>query len=223
MVCFPVEVAAIHNASTDCHGVAVHVLGRGVGHDVNAEFNRTAENRGRERVIDNHRNAVLVGDVSKALEVQNLASRVCDGFAEEALGVRAESLLDFFVRGILVDERAFDAELLHRHGEEVARAAVNSRSANEVVTGFADVEHSVEVRSLTGTGEHGRHTAFESGNLGSHGVVGRVLQTRVEVARSLQVEQVRHVVGGFVLESGALVDGEDARFAVFRLPAALDA
>ena len=29
--------------------------------------------------------------------------------------------------------------------------------------------------------------------------------------------------GGFVLERGALVDGENARFAVFRLPTALNA
>ena len=213
VVCFPVEVAAIDNAATDCHGVAVHVLGRGVGHDVNAEFDRTAENRGREGVVDNHRNAVLVGEISEALEVQDLAGRVCDGFAEDALGVRAESLFDFFVRSILVNERAFDAELLHRHGEEVARTAVNSGSADEVVAGFANVENGVEVCCLTGTREHGGNTTFESGDLVSDGVVGRVLQTGVEVATGLQVEQVGHVIGGFVLERGALVDGENARFA----------
>ena len=223
VVCFPVKVAAIHNATADCHGVAVHVLGRGVGHDVNAEFDRTAENWGREGVIDDHRNAVLVGDVGEALEVQNLACRVCDGFAEEALGVRAEGLLNFFVASILVNERAFDAEFLHRHGEEVARTAVNSGSADEVVAGFADVEHGVEVCGLTGTREHSGYTTFESGDLVSDSVVGRVLQTGVEVAGSLQVEQVGHVIGCFVLERGALVDGEYTRFAVFRLPTALNA
>ena len=223
VVRFPVEVAAINDAATHSHRVTVHVLGGGVRHDVHAEFNRAAENRGRERVIHNHRNAVLVGDVSEALEVQNLASRVCDRFAEEALGVRAESLLDFFIAGVLVHERAFDAELLHRDGEEVARAAVNSARANEVVTRFADVEHGVEIRSLTGARKHRSDTTFESSNLVGDSVVSRVLQTRVEVAAGLQVEQVRHVVGGFVLECGALVDGENARFAVLRLPTALDA
>ena len=223
VVCFPVEVAAIHDAATDCSSMAIHVLGGGVRHDIDAVFNRTAENRSRECVIDNHRNAVLVGDVSEALEVEHLACRVCNRFAEEAFGVRAESLFNFFVARVLVDERAFDAELLHRDGEEVARAAVNSGSADEVVAGFADVEDCVEVCGLTGAGEHGGDTAFESCDLGSYSVVGRVLQTGVEVTASLQVEQVRHVVGGFVLESGALVDGKDARFTVFRLPAALDA
>ena len=222
VVCFPIEVAAIHDAAADCHSVAIHVLGRGVGHDVNAEFDRTAENRSRERVIDDHRDSVLVSDVGEALEVQNLASRVCNCFAEEALGVRAESLFDFFVGSVLVHERAFDAELLHRDGEEVARAAVNSARANEVVTRFADVEDGVEVGCLTGAREHRSHTTFESGNLVSDSVVGRVLQTGVEVAGSLQVEQVGHVVGRFVLERGALVDGENARFAVLRLPTALN-
>jgi len=222
VVCFPIEVAAIHDAAADCHSVAIHVLGRGVGHDVNAEFDRTAENRSREGVVDNHRNAVLVSEIGKALEVQNLASRVSDRFAEEALGVRAEGLFDFFVRSVLVHKRAFDAELLHRDGEEVARTAVDGARTDEVVAGFADVEHGVEVCSLTGAREHRSHATFESGDLGSHCIVGRVLQTGVEVAAGLQVEEVRHVIGGFVLESGALVDGENARFAVLRLPTALD-
>ena len=220
---FPVKVTAVHDAATHSHRMAVHVLGGGVRHDVYAKVNRAAENRSRERVVYNHRHAVLVSKVSKTLEVENLAGRVSDRLTEEALGVRAEGLLDFFVTGILVNERAFDAELLHGDAEEVARTAINSRSADEVVARFADVEHRVEVGSLTGTREHRSHTAFESGDLGSHGVVRRVLQTGVEVAASLQVEQVGHGVAGFILESGALVDGEDARFAVFRLPAALHA
>jgi len=222
VVCFPVKVAAIHNAAAHGSSMAVHVLGGGVRHDVNAEVDRAAENRGRERVVHNHRHAVLVSEICKALEVEHLASRVCNGFAEEALGVRAEGLFDFFVRSVLVHERAFDAKLLHGDGEEVARTAVNGARANEMVAGFADVEHGVEVCSLTGAGEHGGDTTFESGNLRSHGVVGRVLQTGVEVAAGLQVEQIRHVIGGFVLESGALVDGENARFAVLRLPTTLD-
>ena len=92
-----------------------------------------------------------------------------------------------------------------------------------MVARFADVEDGVEVCSLTGTREHRGNTTFESGNLVSDSVVRRVLQTSVEIAGSLQVEQVCHIVGGFVLERGALVDGENARFAVLRLPAALNA
>ena len=223
VMCFPVEVAAIDNASANSRCVTVHVLGRGVCHDVNAEIERTAENRGREGVVNNHRNAVLVGEICKALEVQNLACRVCDCFAKEALGVRAECLFNFFVRCVLVYERAFDAKLLHGNAEEVARTAVNGARADEVVACFADVEYGIETCCLTGTREHRSDTAFECGNLCGDSVVRRVLQTGVEVTRSLQVEQIRHVIGGFVLESGALVDGEDARFAVFRLPAALNA
>ena len=220
---FPVEVAAIHDAATHGHGVTVHVLGGGMRHDVHAEINRAAKNRSRERVVHNHRHAVLVGKLRESFQVENLAGGVCHRLSEEALGIRAEGLLDFFVAGILVHERAFDAELLHGDAEEVAGTTVNSAGADEVVARLADVEHGKEVRRLTGAGEHRCHTAFHRRNLGRHGIVGGVLQARVEVAASLQVEQVGHGVAGLVLESGALVDGEDARFAVFRLPAALDA
>ena len=220
---FPVEVAAIDNAAADASGMAIHVLGGRVRYDIHAEFERAADNRGRERVVHNHRDAMLVSKVSKTLEVKHLAGRVRDGFAEEALGVRAESLLDFFIARVLVHERAINAELLHGNAEEVARTAVDGTRADEVVARFANVEHGVEASSLTGAREHRSDTTFESSDLCSHGVVRRVLQTGVEVTRGLQVEQVRHGVGGFVLESGALVDGENARFAVLRLPTALDA
>ena len=48
---FPVEVAAIHNAAAHGSSMAVHVLGGGVRHDVNAEVDRAAENRGGGRAL----------------------------------------------------------------------------------------------------------------------------------------------------------------------------
>lgn len=222
MLGFPVEVTAVNHNTTHSHGMTVHVLGGRVGHDVCAEFEGAAENRGGESVVDDQRHAVLVSQVGEALQVKNLAGGVSHSFTEDALGVGAESHLDFFVGSVLVDEGAFDAQLLHGNAEEVAGTAVDCGSRNEVVTGFADVEHGVEVCSLTGRGEHGTYATFQLSDLGGNSVVGGVLETGVEVAGFLQVEQVSHLGGSVVLESGALVDGEHAGFALLGGPTGLN-
>ena len=90
-----------------------------------------------------------------------------------------------------------------------------------MVACLADVEYGIEVRSLSRRGQHGAYTAFQSSNLGRNGVVGRVLQTGVEVSAFFQVEQFGHLFTGVILECRTLIDGQDARFSLFRLPASL--
>ena len=90
-----------------------------------------------------------------------------------------------------------------------------------MVASLADVEHGVEVGSLTRGGQYGAYTAFEGCNLGGYSIVGGVLQTGVEVAFLLQVEEVGHLLGIVILERGALVDGEHTRLAILGLPACL--
>ena len=58
-----------------------------------------------------------------------------------------------------------------------------------MVARVADVEQGEEVRRLAGAGEHRGRAAFELADLGGDRVVGRVLQTGVEVAGFGQVEQ----------------------------------
>ena len=90
-----------------------------------------------------------------------------------------------------------------------------------MVASLADVEDGVEVGSLSAGGEHRPYSTLEGSNLRSHSVVGGVLQTGIEIALFLQVEEIGHFLGVIILKRGALIDGEHACFAVFRLPATL--
>ena len=47
------------------------------------------------------------------------------------------------------------------------------------------------------------------------------MQTGVEIALVLEVEEARHLLAVVILESGALVDGEHAWLTLFGLPASL--
>ncbi len=102
------------------------------------------------------------------------------------LGVRAESLLDFLLAVVRVDEGALDAELLQGNTEEVEGSAVNLVGGNDVVASLADVEYGIEVGSLTAGCQHGAHATFELSDFLCHSIVGRVLESGIEIALLLQ-------------------------------------
>lgn len=156
-----------------------------------------------------------VRNVCKLLDVRNAACRIGNGFSEERLRVWTESLFDFFFACVRIDECTFDAELFHGDGEKVVSAAVDCGGADEMIARFADVEDGEEVGGLSGTCEHSGDSAFEFRYLLGDGVVGRVLEARVEIAFRLEVEQVRHLGARVVFESRALVNRKNSRFAFF--------
>ena len=217
----PIEVAAVDNAAPHRRGMAVHVLGGGVGHDVGSPLEGPAVDGGGEGVVDDEGYAVGVSHAGEAFNVEHVATGVGDGFAEEAFRVGTECFFYLFIGSVGVDKGAFDAHLLHGHAEEVERAAVDGAGGDEMVAGFADVEHGIEAGGLSAGGEHGGDSAFELGYLGGYGVVGGVLQTSVEITAVLEVEQTRHLFAVVIFEGGALVDGEHAGLALLGLPSGL--
>ncbi len=203
----PREIAAVDNGTTHLCGHTVHVFGGGVCHDVGPPFERTAVDGCGKRVVDDEGHAVAMGNARKLLNVEHSTTGVGDGLAEQQFGVGAECSLDFLLAGVGRHEGTLDAQLLQRHAEEVEGAAVDLVGSHKVVAGLADVEHGIEVGSLTAAGEHASHASFEGGDFLCHGIVGGILQTCIEIALFLQVEELCHFVGVIILESGALDDG----------------
>ena len=222
-MCIPIEVPAVYHAAPHLRGMSVHILGGGVGHDVGPPFKRSAVDGCGESVVDHQWHAVTVGDACKLLDVENLASRVRDGFTEEQFGVGLESLFYFLFRSILIHKGAADAQLLQRNAEEVVGAAIDFIGSNDVVAGLTNIEHGIEVGSLSARREHGPHPTFERSNLSGHGIVGGILQTRIEIALLFQIEKVGHLFCIIILERGALHNGQHARLSVLGLPPCLHA
>ena len=123
----PVKVTAVDDSSTYCGGVAIHILGGRVGHDVGTPLEGAAVDGRGKGVVHDEGHTVAVGDAGKLLDVEHLAAGVRDSLAEEALRVGAESLLYLLLRSILIDEGHLYAELLHRHAEEVVGATIDGR------------------------------------------------------------------------------------------------
>ena len=87
-------------------------------------------------------------------------------------------------------------------GKQVVRAAVDGRARDHVIAGTGNVKDRKEVRGHTRTREHRSGTALHLADLGSNQVARGILQTAIEVARLLQVEQLAHVLGRVVLPRG---------------------
>ena len=92
-----------------------------------------------------------------------------------------------------------------------------------MIAAGADVEDGVEGSRLTGGGQHGGSTAFQSGDAGGDGIVCGVLEPGVEIAGGFQIEELAHVFAGVIFEGGALNNRDLAGFAVFRGIACMEA
>ena len=146
----PIKVTTIDDTSAHLCGVTVHIFRRRMRHDIRTPFERTAVDRCGEGVIDNQRNAVLMGNTGKLLDIENLTSRIRDGLTEQCLRIRTEGFVDFLLAGLLRDERTLDTKLFQRHTEKVVCSTVNFVRGDEMITCLADIKERIEVRSLSG-------------------------------------------------------------------------
>ena len=103
--------------------VAADILGQRMHDDVGAEVERPAQVGRRHGVVDDQRHAVLVGDLRQLLDVDDIARRVADGFAEHRLGLVVDQLLEAVV--IVAGGHAhLDALAREGVGEQVVGAAI---------------------------------------------------------------------------------------------------
>ena len=102
----PLEVAAIHDAAAHLRGMTVHVLRRGVRHDVGSPLKGAAVDGCGERVVDYQGHPVTVGDACELLDVEHFAARVRDGLAEQRLRVGTEGSVYLLLGSLLRHEGA---------------------------------------------------------------------------------------------------------------------
>ena len=95
-----------------------------------------------------------------------------------------------------------------------AETAVNCGAGHDMVATRADIEHGVEVCRLAGAGQHSCRATLHRCDLGCHHIAGGVLQAGIEITGGLQVKELAHILGGCILKSRALYNGELAGFAI---------
>ena len=163
-----------------------------------------------ERVVDDERQAVAVGDGGNGLDVRDVAVRVAQRLEIDGARVRLDGRLDRC--GVVrVHERRRDAVLRQRVRQQVIGAAVDRLLRDNVVAlprkrlnGIGDG------RCAGGSGQSG-HAALK----GCHALLEHVLrgvrQAAVDVARVRQAEAGRSLCAVTEYIGRRLVDGHGAR------------
>ena len=55
---------------------------------------------------------MTVGQIRHFLDIQDYQSRICDGFSDHCLCIRAESLIQLFLRSVYINKGTVDTHLL---------------------------------------------------------------------------------------------------------------
>ncbi|MBG9886966.1 hypothetical protein ABE10_10490, partial [Bacillus toyonensis] len=191
----PGESSAVDHDAADRGAMAAEELGDRVHDDVSAVLERTDEVGGGDRVVDDQRHAVRMGDVGDRADVEDVDPGVADRLREQQLRVRTDRAAPF-LRGVLVlDEGDLDAELRERVLEEVVGAAVDRGGGDEVVACLGDVQDREGRRRLPAGEDEGAGAALERGEALLEHILRRVLDAGVDVAELGECEEVRGVVG----------------------------
>ncbi len=102
--------------AADRRTVAADKFRRRMNDDVRAMFDRSHEVRARECVVDDERNAVLMGDFRHRFDVQNVAARIADRLGIERLGLRRNRFAEIFRIG-RIDEFHVNADFFERNAQ----------------------------------------------------------------------------------------------------------
>ena len=147
-----------------------------------------------------------MSDACKLLDIEHGTAWITDGFTKNYLGIWTESLLDFLLAIVRVYKGALDAEFLQGNTKEIEGAAVDFVRGNDVVACLADVEHSVEVGSLTAGSQHCAHATLKLSNLLGHSIISWVLESGIEISLFLQIEEHRHLLRIVIFKCRTLID-----------------
>ena len=214
-MCHPVEFAAVNDRSAYRCVVSVHIFGSGMSDDICTPLERAAVDGRCKSIVHDERNSMGVRSFGKSLNVKDNKRGIGDRLAKNSFGIRLESILKFFIGAVGIDESEINSHLAHSHVEEVESAAVDSGSADDVISACRDVENTEEVGCLAGRSEHSRSTALQSRDLSRNHIVGGILETCIKVSGCFQIEQFAHVLAGIIFKSCALDDRNHSGLTVF--------
>ena len=180
--------------AADRRAVPADELGRGVDDDVGAMFERAAEIRGGEGVVDHQRHAGLVGDLGDGGDVEHADLRVADRLAVEHPRPRRDRPAEVLRIG-RIDEDDVDAPAPQRDVELGVRPAVEGARGDDLIAGTEQRRQRDVLRGLSRRGGQTADALLERGDPLLEGGGGRVHDPRVDVAEPLQREELGGVVG----------------------------
>ena len=205
----PVELAAFHDHAAEGGAVAADELGGRVHHDVCAVLDGTDEVRSAEGIVNDQRQAVLVGYGGNGVDIRDIAVGVAQSFQIDGLGVGLDGILHLS-QIVCVHKGGGDAELGQGVLQQVVAAAVDGLLGHDVVTGLCQCFDGVGDGSGTGGGCQSSHAALQSSDALLEHVLRGVGQAAIDVAGICQTKAVCCVLAVAEHIGSGLIDGHGA-------------
>ncbi len=186
-------------------------LRRRVHHDVGSVLDRADEERRRDRIVDNQRDAVPLRHASDGVDVDDVVLGVRERLGEDRLRLGADQGVPFgVVRGV---PDVLDGHAHAREGavEEHARSAVDARGRDDVLAAAGETEQGDGDRRLARADDDRARTAFERRQPRFGHLVGGVGVARVEMAEIGSREPVGRLLERVEPVGGRQVHRCDAR------------
>ena len=206
----PIELARIHHRAAHRRAGAAQELGGRVNDQRRAVVDRLAQPRRGERVVDDQRDAGIIGDPGDRFDVADYAAGIGEALDEEGLGSGRHRALEI-VRLVGIDDVRLPAELRIGVAHLLQRAAVEARGGDDLVARPHQREQRQHLRRMARRRHRAATTPFERGQPRLERGIGRVGQPRIDEAYGLQVEQRGGVVGILEDISRGLVDRQRPR------------
>ena len=210
----PIKFAAVDNGTAQLGGMAIHIFGGGVDHNICSEVEWTAKDRGGKGVVHNQRQVVGVCHAGHLFDVQHRNGRIGDGLGKDHLGLWVHLGLEGLLVVVGIYKVGHNAEALEGYGEQIDGASIDGGGAQNVVALVQQIEHRNQGSSLSRGGAQCADTAFEGGNFLLHGSNCWVGDAGVHVAVGSQVKELGHLSGRFIFIGCALIDRQLQRLAV---------
>ena len=146
-----------------------------------------------------------VRDLRQRLQIADVAGRVPHAFAEQTSRAIVDQLLH---RGglIVLGKANLDPEFRQNVREQRVRRAVELRDGDQVRAGLHEIEHGKVQRRLSRAHAERVQPALELGHAPFEDVRRGVAYPRIAVARYLEIEQGRAVLGAVELVRCRLID-----------------
>src|SRR5881392_1077509 len=136
-------------------------LGGRVDNNITAILERLHQVCGRQRVIQDERNAIFMRNICYSLYIQGIEARIAYCLGENRFCALINSRAEI-LRIAAVDKSNCNTKLGKRIVEQVIGATIETGRANDFVACLGDVENSQCFSRLAGSCRQGANTSFES-------------------------------------------------------------
>src|SRR6266487_114990 len=163
-----------------------------------------------QSIVNDQRDAMLMGDIGYRANVERIQAWIAHSLCIECLRALVDRGTE--IVGVAAIHKAYvDTQLGQRVVEEIVGAAVEARRRDDLIASLSDVEDSQRLGSLARTCRQRADATFQGRHTALEGILGRIHNTRIDIAELLQTKEVGRVLRAIKNIGRGLIDRDRPR------------